>query len=105
MTLQTQIDRSYPTIEKLIAVYNALCDELNLATWSVQEEPRIVPFKNVAIRSALPVAVVRMSVELFRRLEILELRELQEPRVGIRFLVSQEYLMQFIDEEIGRAHV
>ncbi len=102
LTLQSRIDRSYPTIDKLKAVYNALCDELNLANGSVQEEPRIVPFKNVAIRSALPVTVVRMSVELFRRLEILELRELREPRVGIRFLVSQEYLMQFIDEATDR---
>src|SRR5690625_6350884 len=40
LTLQSRIDRSYPTIDKLKAVYNALCDELNLATGSVQEEPR-----------------------------------------------------------------
>src|SRR5690625_5418959 len=39
LTLQSRIDRSYPTIDKLKAVYNALCDELNLANGSVQEEP------------------------------------------------------------------
>src|SRR5690625_7445236 len=98
MTLQTQIDRSYPTIDKLKAVYNALCVELNLATGSVQEEPRIVPYKNVAIRSALPVAVVRMSVELFLRLEILELREFKESGVSIHYLLWQEYLVHFTNK-------
>lgn len=102
LTLQSRIDRSYPTIEKLKAVYNALCDELNLATGSELEEARVVSFKNVGVRADLSESVVKLSIELFRRLEILDLRELYEPRVGVRFQVSQEYLMQFIDESPDR---
>src|SRR5690625_7989164 len=51
LTLQSRLDRSYPTVDKLKAVCNALGDELDLADGSIHGVPRIVPLKNVTICS------------------------------------------------------
>ncbi len=95
--LENRIKQSYPDYETLQKVYNALCDELELATGSEQEEPETVNFSNVARRVAITEGQVKTAMNLLQRLGLIHLVELREPRVGIRFIVNPDYLLEFID--------
>jgi len=96
--LKSRILRSYPEYEDLNKVYVALCDELNLAIGSEQEQHETVDFGNVAKRAGMKKKEIRIGVEVLQRLEILEMIELHKPKTGIHFLVSRAYIREKVDE-------
>jgi ATP-dependent DNA helicase RecQ len=95
--IKKRIISAYPDYETLQKVYDSLCDELNLALGSEMEQQEVLNFQNVAKRSGLPLQKVKLSIILLERLEILQKTDLREPRIGIRFVVGQQLLLDFID--------
>ncbi len=97
-TLKERIEKNYPDIETIGLVYNALCDELNLATGSEHETADTVEPGNIAKRCGLSASKVNASLTLLQRLDVIEMYELHEPQLGIRFIVSRDYLLQMQDK-------
>jgi ATP-dependent DNA helicase RecQ len=95
--LRNRIIQSYPEYETLQQVYNALCDELDLAVGSEHENAEPVQFENVARRIGITTGKLNNSMNLLQRLGIIELIELWEPRVGIRFISNTDYIRDLID--------
>jgi ATP-dependent DNA helicase RecQ len=95
--LKTRIVQSYPDYDTLTNVYNALCDELNLANGSLHEKPESVSLEKVARRAKMTLPKLTTSLNLLQRLEVIHQIELREPRVGVHFIVSNDYLIDFID--------
>ncbi|MEX2602473.1 MAG: RecQ family ATP-dependent DNA helicase, partial [Balneolaceae bacterium] len=93
---KSRIIRSYPDLETMIQVYDALCDELSLAVGSIQEEAELVPVASVARRASLSQSAVHSSLRVLERLLIIEVLTHSEPRLGIRFIVSEEVLRDAI---------
>lgn len=93
---KSRIIRSYPDLETLIQVYDALCDELSLAVGSLQEEAEMVPVASVARRASLSLSAVHSSIRVLERLLVIEVLTHSEPRLGIRFVVSEEVLRDAI---------
>lgn len=96
--LKARILRSYPQYEVLQKVYNGLCDELELALGSFHERTEAIDYTKLSRRIAISENELATALNVLQRLEILELTELREPQVGIRFTVSLEYLRNFIDK-------
>ncbi len=96
--LKSRILRSYPEYEELNKVYMALCDEMNLAVGSEQENSEAVDYANVAKRAGISAKQIRIGIEVLHRLEILELTELHKPKTGIHFLVSRAYIREKVEE-------
>jgi ATP-dependent DNA helicase RecQ len=99
--LKSRILRSYPQYETLKKVYEGICDELDLATGSEQEQPEPVDLSSVAKRIKLSKSEIRNSVQVLQRLEILERIDFYKPRIGVNFLVGKEYLESFIAKSEG----
>jgi len=95
--LKSRILKNYPEYDVLVQVYDALCDELGLAAGSKHEEPESVQFENLANRSGLPTGKIQYAIHLLQRLDVIQTFELKESRVGVQFLVDQDYLLSFID--------
>lgn len=95
--LKSRILKNYPEYEVLIQVYDVLCDELGLAAGSQQEEPEPVNLDHLVKRSGLPMGKIQNAIHLLQRLDVIQTYELKESRVGIHFIVGQDYLMGFID--------
>lgn len=95
--LDKRIRSAYPNYETLQKVYDSICDELNLAVGSEMEYQEVLNSQNVAKRSGLSLQKVRLSITLLHRLEVLQKIDLREPRVGLRFVASQQILLDFID--------
>lgn len=96
--LKSRIEQSYPDIETLQKVYNGLCDELDLAVGSEQETLNEIDIGNISRRVQLSTSQVSTSINLLQRLDVLTQIELQEPRVGLHFIVDSDYLLEFIDD-------
>ena len=95
--LRSRITQSYPEYDTLKKVYNSICDELELAVGSVQEKPQEISFSDISKRSGLSENDCKSAVKVLQRLEIIEVTEIYEPRVGIYFTVDQQSLQKFID--------
>ncbi|MCC5907868.1 MAG: RecQ family ATP-dependent DNA helicase [Balneolaceae bacterium] len=95
--LKKRILQSYPDYAILRKVYDALCDELELAVGSTHEKPEAVAIDNIARRIKMRSTNVATAMNLLQRLEIIHQSDLREPRVGIHFIVSNDYLIDFID--------
>lgn len=95
--LKSRIERSYPEYEELQAVYNGLCDDLELATGSFQEKPEPIDYTRIAKRAGISEQKLSAGLKVLQRLNVLELIELREPHVGIHFTVNLDYLRNFIE--------
>lgn len=100
--LRSRIERSYPDVETLKTTYNSVCDELGLAVGSEQERPEPVSFSNIKRRSGLTENQIKASLEVLQRLEIVELTELYYAKIGVRFIVDNNYLQEFIEKSASR---
>lgn len=96
--LKERIEKNYPDVETIGLVYNALCDELNLATGSEHESADTVEPGNIAKRCGLTAGKVNASLTLLQRLNVIEMYELREPQLGILFTVSRDYLLQMLEK-------
>lgn len=95
--LKERLEKNYPGIKTLGSIYNALCDELNLAVGSNLEKSEKINRKSIVKRSGLPKNIVNSCLTLLQRLDILEMYELTEPQLGIQFIVSRDNLLQMIE--------
>lgn len=95
--LKSRILNNYPEYDVLVQVYNAICDELGLASGSIHEEPESVQFENVAKRSGLSTGKIRYAIQLLQRLDVVQIFDLKETRVGVHFIAEQNYLLSVID--------
>ncbi len=97
-TLKSRILRSYPQYETLKKVYDGLCDELELALGSLQEKPEAVNYTNLAKRTGISESELNVALSVLQRLEVVELTELYKPQTGVHFVVSRDYLDNFIQK-------
>lgn len=92
-----RISASYPQYETVKQVYTILCDMLHLAIGSYHEEPEIIDVKKLSDRCGLSVSLVRSSLRVMHRLGIIEMIEVAEPRLGIKFEHDREQLLTGIE--------
>lgn len=93
----SRIEWSWPDIMTLQKVYDALCDELGLAVGSEQEHAEPVSLQALARRSGKKASVVRNALRVLERLGLASVAVHREPRLGLRFLVSEQALGDWID--------
>jgi len=98
VTAERRIKDSYPEKEELQHVYDVVCDHLNLAVGSDMEEKQEVSVKALEKRSGLSNRKVRSSLDVLNQLGVLELIDYITPKVGLQFVVSQDYIRQQIEE-------
>jgi ATP-dependent DNA helicase RecQ len=90
--------RTYPDLETLETLYDAICDQFNLAAGSEQEEAEPLSMEGVMKRSGLSIGEIQSGIKVLERLEILEVIRLSEPQLGIQFTVHLNILRQYINE-------
>ena len=83
---------SWPTRLQLISAYNAICDHWDLAAGSPMDQPQKVNMEQIRKRSKLSGRLCWSAVRVLDQLGVLELKQNEEPRVGIRFLLSGDGL-------------
>lgn len=93
-TARARLLVSWPDYETAARLYDAVCDELNLAAGSEQEQVEPLSPEAVSRRSGLPVRSVKAGVGLLERLNILQVVHRSGPRIGIRFLVHRELILE-----------
>ena len=96
--LKERIEKSYPEYSSLQKTYDALCDELELATGSEMEQAKPVDMTAVAKRIQYSIPKLTASLDLLQRLGVLEISETESQKIGIQFIADSNYLLQFIDE-------
>lgn len=97
VSLKSRILRSYPEYEVLGKVYNALCDELELAVGSEHETMDLVDYKAIGKRSGLSLSEIRNALNVLNRTGVVELTDLYLPQTGIQFTVSGDHLRGAIE--------
>lgn len=96
--LKKRIQDNYPTHEELTRVYNALCDELNLAIGSEMEQFAAFEVERLKIRSGIPFNICKSALKLLDQFGALEINQDIPPKVGVQFTVSQSLLNSFKNE-------
>lgn len=96
---KSRLEYAYPGYAQMAKLYDAVCDEINLAVGSEQEHWEAISIDGVARRSGLTPARIRSGLEQLERQQVLELMNPSEERLGVQFLVGGETL----DEVIRRA--
>jgi ATP-dependent DNA helicase RecQ len=94
---EERIRDSYPEKEELQQVYDALCDQLNLAVGSEMENKEEVSIEALEKRSNLSGRKIRSSLKVLNQLGIIELIEHITPQIGLQFIVSQDYVRDQIE--------
>lgn len=94
-----RIEDSYPNREQLQNVYDAVCDSLNLAVGSDEEEMREVSILGIKKRTKLASNIIRAALKALKHLGIIDLAEYVVPQVGIHFIINPDYLRERINTE------
>lgn len=97
VTAEKRLERNYPQLDTIQKVYDALCDEINLAIGSEMEDAEQVVVEHVEQRSQLARRVVRTCLRIMDQLGVIQLFENVKPQVGIRFLVNSDFIRDRID--------
>ncbi len=87
---------SWPDRKQLAAAYNAVCDHWNLAAGSPMEEMQKLDMDQIQKRSGMSRRMVWSAIRVLDQLGVLKLSQIDEPQVGIRFLVSGDGLQAMI---------
>jgi len=88
--------RSYPDLKTLRKLYDAVCDHLELAVGSEQEEPEPLSLAALEKRSGFNRGTINAGLKVLERLGVLEVVDTSKPQLGIRFIVSKEILRETI---------
>ena len=96
--LKQRIEKSYPDYQSLQKAYDALCDELELATGSEMEHAQPVDMNAVVRRIRTTTAKLGRALELLQRLGVIEMSTFESQKIGIHFIADSNYLLQFISE-------
>ena len=97
ITAERRIKDSYPEKEELQHIYDALCDQLNLAVGSEMEEREEVSLQALQKRSGMSNRKLRAGLDVLNQLGIFELVEHITPQIGLQFLVSPDYVRDQIE--------
>lgn len=95
-TAKARLLRSYPDLKILRNLYDTVCDQLELAVGSKQEEPEPLSLKALEKRSAFSRGSIRAGLKVLERLGVIELVSTSKSQLGIRFIVSKEILRETI---------
>ncbi|MEX0680387.1 MAG: ATP-dependent DNA helicase RecQ [Balneolales bacterium] len=95
---KTAILNSWPDRKQLETIYNAVCDDWQLAAGSEMEEARKVDVDLVQKRARLSRKLVWSGLRIMDQLGILKLARVDEPQVGIRFIPSQDGLQDRLQQ-------
>lgn len=93
---RSRLDFFWPPYSELETLYDAVCDELELAVGSELEEPAPVSLKGLSRRASRTPSKVQTGLGMLERLGVLSRMKGREPRVGIHFLHSREILMELV---------
>lgn len=94
-----RIKDSYPKKEQLQKVYDAVCDTLNLAVGSDQEEMKEVSVEGLKKRTHFSPGKVQAALKTLKHLGILEIADYVVPQIGVQFIVNPDYLRDQIKKE------
>lgn len=94
---EKRIKDSYPEKKQLQHTYDALCDSFGLAVGSEMEKSEEVSIEALSKRAGFSKKVVRSSLKVLNQLGIIHLIEHITPQIGVRFIVSQDYVRDKID--------
>lgn len=95
---EKRLKDSYPGRDQLQKLYDALCDELNLAVGSEMQAAEQISVESLKKRSGLPKRIVKSSLKVLDQLGIIQLIEHVMPQIAIRFLASEDHVRNLIDE-------
>ncbi len=93
--LKDQILRSYPDRSVLDKIYGALCDAWELALGSDMDKFEVIPVDSVVKRSKLQKNEVLPGLKILDKLGVIELEEIYETNIGIRFLCDMQSIRNF----------
>ncbi|MEX1211481.1 MAG: ATP-dependent DNA helicase RecQ [Balneolaceae bacterium] len=93
---RSRLDFFWPPFKELETLYDAVCDELELAVGSEQEEPAPVSLKGLSRRASRTPSTVQTGLDMLERLGVFSRMQTREPRIGIHFLHSREILLELI---------
>lgn len=99
---QRHIEQSYPTLQQLQQVYDALCDSWSLAVGSEMQDTGKIDPEDLARRNGLPVRMQRSGLEMLERSGVVELMRIRQSRIGIRFVSEPGNLQRMIDTTANR---
>jgi len=97
-----RLESSYPGKKELDTVYDTLCDELNLAVGSEMEEAQMISLQALGRRSKLPKRLIKSSLKVLDQMGIIQLIEHVKPQVGVRFVVSPDYIQDRVSNSENR---
>lgn len=95
---RNRIEKGYPEFETLQKVYNGICDELELAIGSETVKAEPVDYSRVAKRIGVREQEIAVSVKVLERLEILEITELYQSKIGVCFTAGRHYIRTLIED-------
>ncbi len=98
-----RIKDSYPEKEQLQKVYDAVCDTLNLALGSQEEEMQEVSIVSLKKRTHLAPRIVQASLKALKHLGIIEMADYVVSQIGIRFLINPDNLRDRINNESNQS--
>lgn len=94
---EKRLKDSYPEKEQLQKVYDALCDNFNLALNTGMEEAEEVSIPALQKRANLPFRIVKSSLKVLNQLGIIQLIDYVEPQIGVQFIAAEDYVRNKID--------
>ena len=93
---EKRIKDSYPSREQLQHVYDAICDSLELAVGSLEDQMREASIPGLKKRTKLSPSTIRAALKTLKHLGIIELVDYVVPQIGIQFIVNPDYLRDHI---------
>ena len=93
---EKRIKDSYPSREQLQHVYDAICDSLELAVGSLEDQMREASIPGLKKRTKLSPSTIRAALKTLKHLGIIELADYVVPQIGIQFIVNPDYLRDHI---------
>ncbi|MDX1639779.1 MAG: RecQ family ATP-dependent DNA helicase, partial [Balneolaceae bacterium] len=93
---------TYPGKGQLQKLYDALCDELELALGSEMERMEQISVDAVQKRSKLPKRMVRSSLKVLNQLGVIQLIENVTPQVSLQFAAGEERIRELVNQMENR---
>lgn len=93
---------SWPTRSQLTTIYNVLCDHWNLAAGSAMDDLAAIDLNQLRTRARLPVRLVHAGIRLLEHMGMLVMARTDEPKVGVRFLLSREATEEWVMRQENR---
>jgi ATP-dependent DNA helicase RecQ len=93
--LKSRLEESYPSRGDILKVYNAICDELELAVGSNMTGLKPVDFAKIKTRSGVSARIVTSAVRLLHQFGVIVLQQIVAPTITVQFSMSRELLASF----------